>query len=372
MNPGHTDWRIALRTMIGVVFALSSLLLLQAVSSCPKECSCDTHTKVVDCRGRGLYDIPHKIQQDTIELYLQNNRIRGLSSMSFQETPQLQILDLANNSITTLSPSALLGLRSLKILILANNSIREVDRRLLVSIRNLTLLDLSYNSLGGLPGALADSFHHLTHLSLHFNRLTKLDHTHLESLGNLKVLHLKGNPWRCDCHLIGLKLWLETFAFKGGAVDSITCVQPHIMLQRDLRQVPYELFHACMITSYSYLFANIHYLDNKHRTLSGQLHPSPRAPSSNDFSPQGEAALPECELKQRPRPVNYRHAIATVVITGVVCGIVFLMMLAAAVYGCAYAAINAKYQRELKKKAKEMGRGEERKNIEREEKEQLE
>ncbi|KAL0185575.1 hypothetical protein M9458_017245, partial [Cirrhinus mrigala] len=147
----------------------------------------------------------------------------------------------------------------------------------------------------------------------------------------------------------------------------VTCVQPHLMLERDLRHIPYELFHSCMITSYSYLFANIHYLDNKHRMLSGQLHPSPRSPSGSDFSPSGEAILPECEAKQRSRPVNYRHAIATVVITGVVCGIVCLMMLAAAVYGCAYAAINAKYQRELKMKAKESGLGEERKNIEREE-----
>lgn len=190
-------------------------MLLQTVSSCPKECSCDTHTKVVDCRGRGLYDVPRQLHQDTLELYLQNNRLRGLGSMSFRETPQLQILDLANNSITMLSPSALLGLRSLKVLSLANNSIREVDRRLLVSIKNLTTLDLSFNTIGGLPGALADSFHHLTHLSLHYNRLTKLDRIHLEALGNLKVLQLKGNPWRCDCHLIGLKLWLETFAFKG-------------------------------------------------------------------------------------------------------------------------------------------------------------
>lgn len=199
----------------GAVFALSCLVLLQAVSSCPKECSCDAHTKVADCRGQSLYDVPRKLHQDTLELYLQNNRIRGLGSMSFRETPQLQILDLANNSISTISPSALLGLRGLRILSLANNSVREVDRRLLVSIRNLTLLDLSYNSIGGLPGALADSFHHLTHLSLHHNRLTKLDRVHLEALGNLKVLHLKGNPWRCDCHLIGLKLWLETFVFKG-------------------------------------------------------------------------------------------------------------------------------------------------------------
>ncbi|XP_052459488.1 leucine-rich repeat and transmembrane domain-containing protein 1-like [Carassius gibelio] len=353
--------------MSGAVFVLTSLVLFQTVSTCPKECSCDTNAKVVDCRGRGLYDIPRKLHQDTLELYLQNNHLRGLGSMSFQETPQLQILDLTNNSITTLSPSSLLGLKSLRVLSLANNSIREVDRRLLVSIKNLTILDLSFNTIGGLPGGLADSFHFLTHLSLHYNRLTKLDRIHLEALGKLKVLQLKGNPWKCDCHLIGLKLWLETFAFKGGVVDSVTCIQPHLMLERDLRHIPYELFQSCMITSYSYLFANIHYLDNKHRMLSGQLHPSPKAPSGGDFSPSGEAIFPECEAKQRSRPVNYRHAIATVVITGIVCGIVCLMMLAAAVYGCAYAAINAKYQRELKKKAKEAGSGDKQKNIEREE-----
>ncbi|XP_059379451.1 leucine-rich repeat and transmembrane domain-containing protein 1-like [Carassius carassius] len=353
--------------MAGAVFVLYSLVLFQTVSTCHKECSCDTNAKVVDCRGRGLYDIPRELHQDTLELYLQNNHLRGLGSMSFQETPQLQILDLTNNSITTLSPSSLLGLKSLRVLSLANNSIREVDRRLLVSIKNLTILDLSFNTIGGLPGGLADSFHFLTHLSLHYNRLTKLDRIHLEALGKLKVLQLKGNPWKCDCHLIGLKLWLETFAFKGGVVDSVTCIQPHLMLERDLRHIPYELFQSCMITSYSYLFANIHYLDNKHRMLSGQLHPSPKAPSGGDFSPSGEAIFPECEAKQRSRPVNYRHAIATVVITGIVCGIVCLMMLAAAVYGCAYAAINAKYQRELKKKAKEAGSGDKQKNIEREE-----
>lgn len=138
------------------------------------------------------------------------------------------------------------------------------------------------------------------------------------------------------------------------------------MQERDLRHIPYELFHTCMITSYSYLFANIHYLDSKQRTLAGQLHPSSRAPASGDFSSPGESTLPDCEAKQRPRPANYRHALATVVITGVVCGIVFLMMLAAAVYGCAYAAINARYQRELKRKATEAD-GEERKSSEKDE-----
>ncbi|XP_036434569.1 leucine-rich repeat and transmembrane domain-containing protein 1 [Colossoma macropomum] len=371
MTPGHAERRSGLGAMTGgVVFTLSTLLLVQAVSPCPKECSCDSYAKVVDCRGRGLYDIPHKLHPETQELYLQDNRIRGLGSMAFRETPQLRVLDLANNTITMISPSALLGLRGLRSLSLANNSIREVDRRFLGSIRNLTQLDLSYNNIGGLPGALADSFHHLTHLSLHFNRLTKVDRTHLEALGSLEVLNLRGNPWKCDCQMIGLKLWLETFTFKGGVVDEVVCAQPHAMRERDLQQVPYELFHACMTTSYSYLFANIHHLDNQHRLLRGHLHPSPEAPPyGGEFGPP-----PECEAKQKPRPVNLRHAIATVVITGVVCGIVCLMMLAAAVYGCAYAAIMAKYQRELKKREKEAGGGgTERENADREgEKEPLE
>uniref|UniRef100_A0A3P9II06 Leucine rich repeats and transmembrane domains 1 n=1 Tax=Oryzias latipes TaxID=8090 RepID=A0A3P9II06_ORYLA len=299
---------------------------LSLARACPKECSCNN--KVVDCRGRGLYDIPRRLHPETQELYLQDNRIRGIVSMAFREIPLVRILDLSNNSITSISPTALLGLRTLQRLSLAHNSLREFDRRLLIPIHSLSRLDLSHNSLGGLPGAMGDSLKNLSFLGLAYNRLTRLDRTLMEAMTLLDGLTLQGNPWRCDCQLIGLKLWLETYVFKGGAIDEVLCSQPEEMKNKDLQKVPYELFHACMATSYHYLFANIHHLESE-RLLRGHTH--------------------ECEPKQKQRPVNLRHAIATVIITGVVCGIVCLMMLAAAVYGCAYAAIMAKYQRELKK-----------------------
>lgn len=331
-------------------------LLLTLSNACPKECTCNSNTKVVDCRGRGLYDIPRRLHPDTQELYLQDNRIRGLGSMAFRDIPLVRILDLSNNSITTVSPTALLGLRTLQRLSLAYNGLRELDKRLLGPVRSLSHLDLSHNSLGGLPGAIGDSLRNVSHLGLTYNRFTRLDRSLLESLSHLDSLTLQGNPWKCDCQIIGLKLWLEAYLFKGGVVDEVLCSQPDEMRDRDLQKIPYQLFHACMTTSYHYLFANIHHLETERllrgHTHGNHVHPSGHThhvPLAEGFGGGGGGNMPECEAKQKHRPVNLRHAIATVIITGVVCGIVCLMMLAAAVYGCAYAAIMAKYQRELKK-----------------------
>ncbi|XP_056896727.1 leucine-rich repeat and transmembrane domain-containing protein 1 isoform X2 [Takifugu flavidus] len=354
----------AMRQLADMRVLLCILLSLLPFShACPKECSCNGNAKVVDCRGRGLYDIPHPLHPDTQELYLQDNRIRGLGSMAFREIPIVRVLDLSNNSITSVSPTALLGLRNLQHLGLAYNNLRELDKRLFGPIRTLSHLDLSHNSLWGLSGAMGDNLRNLSHLGLAHNRITRLDRSLLEALTRLDSLTLRGNPWRCDCQIIGLKLWLETYLFKGGVVDEVICSHPEEMRDRDLQKVPYQVFHVCMTTSYHYLFANIHHLETE-RLLRSHAHGNHAHPSSHALHiPIGEGlgggtgggggggggSLPECEPKQRHRPVNLRHAIATVVITGVVCGIVCLMMLAAAVYGCAYAAIMAKYQRELKK-----------------------
>lgn len=144
-----TGYCVPVSTAILVCILLS---LLPLSHSCPKECSCNTNTRVVDCRGRGLYDIPRRLHPDTQELYLQDNRIRGLGSMAFRDVPLVRILDLSNNSITSVSPTALLGLRTLQRLSLAHNSLRELDKRMLGPIHSLSHLDFSHNRLRNTRG----------------------------------------------------------------------------------------------------------------------------------------------------------------------------------------------------------------------------
>uniref|UniRef100_A0A8C0VWK9 Leucine rich repeats and transmembrane domains 1 n=1 Tax=Cyanistes caeruleus TaxID=156563 RepID=A0A8C0VWK9_CYACU len=185
----------------------------------------------------------------------------------------------------------------------------------------------------------------ITLLSLKHNKLQKMERILLESLPNLKVVLFKDNPWQCNCNIFGMKLWLESFLYRGGISDGIICSAPGIRKGKDLLKVPYELFGACPLRTAQVHLASSHHHSLEHRSPLKHGHPGEL----------GDSGRASCEPKAKARPVSLRHAIATVVITGVVCGIVCLMMLAAAVYGCAYAAITAKYHKEHLAPAKQHG-----------------
>ncbi|XP_053552998.1 leucine-rich repeat and transmembrane domain-containing protein 1-like [Bombina bombina] len=200
-------------------------------------------------------------------------------------------------------------------------------------------LDLSSNGIFTLKESLGNSTKNLTFLGVKHNQLQWVDRSVLESFTNLKVFLVKANPWQCSCNIMGLKLWLENFLYKGGILDELICKSLDNRKGRDLLKIPFEIYKSCPPMTAPYVMANIHHHNIEHRSNGKHgLH--------GDYGDGGTHS--ECEPKPKPRPANLRHAIATVVITGVVCGIVCLMMMAAAIYGCAYAAIMAKYHRELK------------------------
>lgn len=148
------------------------------------------------------------------------------------------------------------------------------------------------------------------------------------------------------------------------------CTLPKDLRGRDIRGVPVEMFNYCL------------QLEDENgggeASRSGQgggapcsrnaLGPGGATPASDKSGGGDDAGVagggggggdaPTDCVRARYRPVSVRRAIGTVVIAGVVCGIVCIMMVAAAAYGCIYASLMAKYQRELKKRQPLMGDGE--------------
>ncbi|NWY47254.1 LRTM1 protein, partial [Sylvia atricapilla] len=314
----------------------SVILLAHTAHGCPDKCLCYTASKTADCKNRGFTEIPARLPPEIQILQLQNNRIWRINQNAFTATPLLKILDLSNNSLSNVAPGAFQKLRYLQVLNLTRNLIHYIENKTFSFLPHLKELDLSSNSIIRLPETFGNSTGNITLLSVKHNKLQKMERILLESLPNLKVVLFKDNPWQCNCNIFGLKLWLESFLYRGGISDGIICSAPGIRKGKDLLKVPYELFGACPLRT-----AHVH-LGSSHQHSLEQRGSLKHGPHGEP----GDSGRVSCEPKPKPRPASLRHAIATVVITGVVCGVVCLMMLAAAVYGCAYAAITAKYHKD--------------------------
>ncbi|XP_056435015.1 leucine-rich repeat and transmembrane domain-containing protein 2 [Gadus chalcogrammus] len=357
--------------------------LLPSSSGCPPPCRCSPDGLEVDCGGRDLSSLPplHLLPQGSRSLLLPNNRLSTLGATALANLSSLEVLDLSNNYLDNLPAGLFRDMTNLTRLALHNNSLTSLDKELFQGLGGLQRLDLSLNGLSSVPLGLLDETQGLRWLSLAGNRLNGLERAAFEPLANLQHLELGHNPWECDCNLRDFKHWMEWLLYRGGKVDAVECTLPKDLRGRDIRGVPMEMFNYCL------------QLEDENGTggggasrsgtgggsppcARGAAPPDPNAAaaaaaaasdkSNNNGAvdngvgggePEASEAPAEC-VRSRYRPVSVRRAIGTVVIAGVVCGIVCIMMVAAAAYGCIYASLMAKYQRELKKRQPLMGDGE--------------
>uniref|UniRef100_A0A673KBT5 Trophoblast glycoprotein-like n=1 Tax=Sinocyclocheilus rhinocerous TaxID=307959 RepID=A0A673KBT5_9TELE len=246
------------------------------LSSCPAQCLCET--TVVNCVSQNLTSIPQPLPENITALNINGNDIRNLNnesfprplehltnlyvsgsqqldSMVFKNLPSLRLLDLSNNRISQFSVEALPQDNKIEVLNLSkslynhsyigvfanlfkhrlpkvshldlsNNDLVLLPEGIFAGLSDLTVLDLRNNSLVTIRNDTLCN-RALKELDLRDNALKVLPNVTLEKLGSISDLRVRlaGNPWRCDCNIEDMLIWLAKHEF---VVDSfnLTCSGP--------------------------------------------------------------------------------------------------------------------------------------------------
>ncbi|XP_046140972.1 protein toll [Osmia bicornis bicornis] len=132
-------------------------------------------------------DVPHLIWLD-----LRENNVY-LSPGIFNNTPELEVLELGNNMISQIEPGIFDPLTNLKLLNLWLNKFKEVKPDTFDKLVSLTSLDLNSNELTTLPENVFAKLENLEVLSLYNNNFTSLPEDLLRNNVKLKNINLSNN-----------------------------------------------------------------------------------------------------------------------------------------------------------------------------------
>ncbi|XP_039972692.1 trophoblast glycoprotein b [Xiphias gladius] len=274
----------------GMMHVLFLLAVALSCHGCPDRCLCSSQT--VKCQNQDLDAIPHSLPTNTkilfvtgnnisrisvdsfptgldmlTDLYLSGNELESVGAMVFDNLPNLVRLDLSNNKIQTFSERAFPDDNKLQVLNLSrsfhNHSSMDVVQSVLQSgnLLTLTVLDLSNNDLLILPDDIFTSLSNLVNLSLQNssiisiqngtlkvpplrdldlrdNSLRYLPTTTLAEFSRKPGLHiwLAGNPWRCDCFIEEMLLWLKN-STQVVDMQNLTCADPEALRRQPFLQV---------------------------------------------------------------------------------------------------------------------------------------
>ncbi|XP_058852492.1 slit homolog 3 protein-like isoform X1 [Acipenser ruthenus] len=208
-------------------------------SSCPPSCTCNNN--IVDCRGKGLTEIPANLPEGIVEIRLEQNLIKSIPRGAFSQYKKLKRIDLSKNQIVDIAPDAFLGLRSLTSLVLYGNKIVEIPKGLFEGLVSLQLLLLNANKINCLRVNTFQDLQNLNLLSLYDNKLQTISKGLFTPLRSIQTLHLAQNPFVCDCHL----KWLADYLLNNPIETSgARCSHPRRLANKRISQVKGKKFRC--------------------------------------------------------------------------------------------------------------------------------
>ncbi|XP_017704910.1 PREDICTED: slit homolog 3 protein isoform X3 [Rhinopithecus bieti] len=224
--------------------------------SCPSPCTCSNN--IVDCRGKGLTEIPANLPEGIIEIRLEQNSIKSIPAGAFTQYKKLKRIDISKNQISDIAPDAFQGLKSLTSLVLYGNKITEIAKGLFDGLVSLQLLLLNANKINCLRVNTFQDLQNLNLLSLYDNKLQTISKGLFAPLQSIQTLHLAQNPFVCDCHLKWLADYLQDNPIE---TSGARCSSPRRLANKRISQIKSKKFRCSGSEDYRSRFSSECFMD---------------------------------------------------------------------------------------------------------------
>ena len=151
--------------------------------------------------------VPEDLPVSLEELYLSSNQINKVSANALTSLTSLRVLYLDHNQLVDTSFDAdFTGI--LAEIVLSHNELESVPK-LNAAIEELRLTS---NNIRSVSRSQLEAAPRLKVLDLAFNSIQHIENGAMERLFDLERIELDGHDYVCDCHLTGLKRFLESRA----------------------------------------------------------------------------------------------------------------------------------------------------------------
>lgn len=190
-----------------------------------------------------LSSVPIGLPEDLKELRLDENRIAVIAEEAFQNVTRLQRLLLDGNLLTDegIAPGTFRDLTTLRELALARNSLTFPPP--LLPTQSLVKLSLQENQINQIPVAAFAGLSKLEKLDISSNQLQTLTQGVFDGLSRLRQLMVRNNPWRCDCAVKWVVVWLRSLPPSVNA-RGFTCQSPDKVRGMAIRELTLDIIEC--------------------------------------------------------------------------------------------------------------------------------